>query len=67
LLVAHGEGDVPYYTRQAETLKAALCAQQRCPIFVTLKGHSHMSEIYSVNTSDTSLTQPLLAFIKSGQ
>jgi triacylglycerol lipase len=67
LLVAHGEGDVPYYTCQAETLKAALCAQQRCPILVTLKGHSHMSEIDSVNTSDTSLTEPLLAFIKSGQ
>jgi len=64
LLVAHGEIDVPYYIDQAETLKAAMCARNRCPTFVVLKGQSHMSEIYSVNTEDTTLTDTILAFVK---
>jgi acetyl esterase/lipase len=64
LLVAHGEVDAPYYIKQADMLKAALCGQGRCPTFVALKNHSHMSEIYAVNTADTSLTEPIAAFVK---
>lgn len=63
LLVTHGEVDPPYYTGQAEGLKAALCGRQRCPTFVTLGGHGHMSEVYSINTPDTSLTGPIAAFV----
>jgi triacylglycerol lipase len=63
LLVAHAEIDVPYYIDQAETLKAARCARQNCPTFVVLKDHSHMSEIYAVNTGDTTLTDEILAFV----
>lgn len=64
LLIAHGEIDVPYYIDQAETLKTAMCAEKRCPAFVVLKGQSHMSEIYSVNTDDTTLTDAVLAFLR---
>ncbi|WP_271568813.1 alpha/beta hydrolase [Bradyrhizobium sp. CCBAU 11386] len=64
LLVAHGGVDVPYYIDQAETLKAAMCAENRCPRFVALKGHSHMSEVYSINTGDTTLTEAVLAFVR---
>ena len=63
LLVAHAAIDVPYYIDQAETLKAARCARQNCPAFVVLKDHSHMSEIYSVNTDDTTLSDEILAFV----
>lgn len=63
LLLAHGEIDVPYYIEQAHVLRDALCAFNRCPVVVALKGHSHMSEIYALNTSDTALAMPILEFI----
>lgn len=65
LLVAHGEMDVPYYINQAEALKVGLCRESRCPTFVSLKGQSHMSEIYGLNTADTSLSEPMRSFIES--
>lgn len=65
LLIAHGQLDVPYYVNQAETLKARLCRESKCPTFVSLSGQSHMSEIYGLNTADTSLSEPLRSFIES--
>ena len=65
LLVAHGELDVPYYIDQAEALKTRLCRESRCPRFVSLRGQSHMSEIYGLNTMDTALSEPMLSFIES--
>jgi triacylglycerol lipase len=64
LLVAHGELDVPYYISQAEALRASLCRDSRCPTFVSLGGQSHMSEIYGLNTMDTTLSEPMRAFIQ---
>jgi acetyl esterase/lipase len=65
LMIAHGELDVPYYTNQAEALKARLCRESRCPMFVSLNGQSHMSEIYGLNTADTSLSEPMRTFIEA--
>ena len=65
LFVAHGEFDVPYYIDQAQTLKTALCAANHCPAFAVLNNQSHMSEIYSVNTDDTTLTDNINSFVKS--
>jgi len=65
LLIAHGELDVPYYVNQAEALKARLCRESKCPTFVSLSGQSHMSEIYGLNTTDTSLSEPMRWFIES--
>jgi acetyl esterase/lipase len=65
LLIAHGELDVPYYVNQAEALKAGLCREGRCPTFVSLSGQSHMSEIYGLNTKDTSLSEPMRSFIEA--
>jgi triacylglycerol lipase len=65
LLVAHGELDVPYYISQAEALRASICRESRCPTFVSLDGQSHMSEIYGVNTMDTTLSEPMRSFIGS--
>jgi triacylglycerol lipase len=36
----------------------------RCPRLVALARHSHMSEVYAINTDDTALSGPLLAFVK---
>jgi hypothetical protein len=65
MLIAHGELDVPYYVNQAEALKARLCRESKCPTFVSLSGQSHMSEIYGLNTTDTSLSGPMRSFIES--
>jgi len=65
LLIAHGELDVPYYVNQAEVLKARLCRESKCPTFVSVSGESHMSEIYGLNTTDTSLSEPMRSFIES--
>ena len=46
-------------------MKDALCRAGRCPRFVMLSNHSHMSEIYSVNTADTGLTTEIVRFVKS--
>src|SRR5437762_5270861 len=65
LLIAHGELDVPYYVNRAEALKARLCRESKCPTFVSLSGQSHISEIYGLNTTDTSLSEPMRSFIVS--
>lgn len=67
LFVAHGELDPPNFVAQSELANKTLCAAQKCPRFVRLADHSHMSEVYAVGTADTSLTQEILAFTRSVQ
>jgi acetyl esterase/lipase len=63
LFVTYAEVDGPYYVSQSENLKKALCGAQRCPVFSILPGHSHMSEILSINTDDTVLSDQILRFV----
>jgi acetyl esterase/lipase len=49
----------------AETLRDQLCAAKHCPQYVLLKDHSHISEVMSPGTADTSVTGPILKWIKS--
>jgi triacylglycerol lipase len=65
VLFAVAQYDTPDFNRQADILKEAFCAAGRCPSILMLTNHSHMSEIYSVNTSDTGLTDAVLAFIRA--
>jgi len=65
LLVAYGELDPPPFIAQSQRLNDALCARNRCPQRVFLAGHSHISEMYAVNTSDTNLSAPVLAFVRA--
>lgn len=67
LLVAHAGLDPQPYIDQAKLLNEALCARGRCPRFVELKPHSHMSEVYAINTQDRSLAGPIVDFVKSGR
>lgn len=64
ILLAHASLDPPIFVAQAESLRAALCDAGRCPTALVLGGHSHMSEVYAVNTADTALTAPLLEFLR---
>lgn len=62
LFVAHAELDPPNFVEQSELANKTLCAAQKCPRFVRLADHSHISEIYAIGTADTSLTKEILAF-----
>jgi triacylglycerol lipase len=65
LLIAVGGLDTPRAERQADLLNKAACAKQNCPRFVVLPKHSHMSEIFAINTGGQELTRAISGFIKS--
>jgi len=68
LLVVHAELDPPIFIRQFEELKDRLCAAPRgCARTAVLARHSHISEVYAVNTEDTALTDQILAFVVEGK
>jgi dipeptidyl aminopeptidase/acylaminoacyl peptidase len=65
LLISHTEVDLPDAIVQADNVKKALCGVGKCPTYLELKDHSHMSQNYSVGTSDVSLSGPALQFIRA--
>ncbi len=67
LMVVNAEIDPPAFFAQGNLLNDALCARGKCPRRVVLKGHSHMSEVYAIDTSDRSLADPLFDFVKAGR
>jgi BD-FAE protein len=60
-----GEIDPPNIINFDEALKAAMCKAGRCPASAVFKDHSHMSLVFSPNTADTSVTAPILKWMKS--
>ncbi|HEX4025716.1 MAG TPA: carboxylesterase family protein [Steroidobacteraceae bacterium] len=48
-----------------KALDQALCAAGRshCPTLLVAKGHSHMSMVFSIDSPDTTVSGPVLAFI----
>jgi hypothetical protein len=49
-------------------LKQATCKRPSgCARTFMLPQHSHMSEVYAINTADTRLTDEVLEFVKSGK
>jgi acetyl esterase/lipase len=68
MMLVAAELDPPNFVQQFDLLKEASCKRASgCARAVLLPQHSHMSEMYSVNTADTRLTDPLLDFIKTGK
>jgi triacylglycerol lipase len=63
MLLAYAELDPSDFHRQAEQAHTVLCEARRCPPLVQLQGHSHMSEVYAINTADSSLTDTLRRFV----
>jgi len=68
VLIAAAELDPPLFVDQFNRLKDARCkAAGGCAHAVLLPQHSHMSEVYSINTSDDRLTREILEFVASGK
>jgi triacylglycerol lipase len=65
--VGSAELDPMGFERQALQLQEALCKLNRCPTFVRFIGHSHMSDVYSINTSDETVGSAMLAFIRAAR
>ena len=68
LMIASSELDPPGFVEQFKLLKEASCkAPAGCAHAVMLPQHSHMSEVYSINTADTRLTDEILDFATTGK
>jgi len=63
MMLAYADLDPQDFQQQAEQAHTALCRAGNCPPLLKLTDHSHMSEVYSINTSDTSFTDALRAFV----
>jgi hypothetical protein len=60
-----GELDPPTMGAFIDTLKDQLCKAGHCPTVALFKDHSHMSEVFSPNTADVSVSGPILKWMKS--
>jgi triacylglycerol lipase len=65
LMVVYGGLDPAPFIEQSKLLNDALCAAGKCPRLLYLPAHSHMSEVYSINTADKSVSEPIFDFAKS--
>ena len=68
LMITAAELDPPPFHREFNLLKDAACKAARgCPHAFMLPQHSHMSEVYAINTADTRLADQILEFVKAGK
>jgi triacylglycerol lipase len=56
LLIVYADLDPQDFHSQSGHLNTALCNAGRCQGLYKLMGHSHMSEVYSINSADTTVT-----------
>jgi acetyl esterase/lipase len=68
LMITAAELDPPPFVAQQNLLKDGLCKSEHgCAHAFMLPQHSHMSEVYSINTADTRLTKEILDFVKTSK
>lgn len=68
LMFSAAELDPPRFVEQFELVKQATCkGASGCARTFMLAQHSHMSEVYAINTADTRLTDEILGFVKAGK
>ena len=68
LMAASSELDLQGFVKQLDHFREATCKRASgCARTVMLPQHNHMSEVYSINTADTRLTDQILEFVKSGK
>lgn len=66
LMIVTAEFDAPVFLQQFGLLKEAACeGPNGCIRSVVLPRHDHMSQVYSINTADTRLTDQILDFAKT--
>ncbi len=63
--VSAAELDPPNVIAFAETLRDELTKAGHKPTYILFKDHSHISEVMSPDTGDTSVTGPILKWMKS--
>jgi triacylglycerol lipase len=62
-MIAAAELDPPDFVQQFELFRDAACKRPSgCITAGLLPQHSHMSEVYSINTDDTGLTSEIFTF-----
>ncbi|MFZ2158063.1 MAG: alpha/beta hydrolase [Bradyrhizobium sp.] len=68
LMLAVAELDPAGFVLQFDLAKQTTCKRPSgCARALLVPQHSHMSEVYSINTSDTRLTGEILDFVKTGK
>ena len=68
LMITAAELDPPRFIEQYEQAKQATCkGTNGCARTFMLPQHSHMSEVYAINTADSRLTDEILEFVKTGK
>jgi len=68
LMFAAPELDLSYFIQQFDLMKGATCkGANGCARSVLLAQHSHMSEVFAINTDDTRLTDQILEFVRNGK
>ncbi|WP_275194340.1 hypothetical protein [Bradyrhizobium sp. CSA207] len=68
LMTVAAELDPAGFAQQFDMLKRASCARASgCMRAVMLPQHSHMSEVYSINTADARLGSEIVDFAKMGK
>jgi acetyl esterase/lipase len=68
LMMVAAELDPPDFVQQLDLMKETTCKQASgCARTVLLPQHTHMSEVYSINTADTRLTDQILEFVRNGK
>ncbi len=66
LLITYAEFDLLQMQVQAGELFARLVSHHRfAPELHVIRGHNHLTQVYSINTGDTSLSAPVLRFLRS--
>jgi triacylglycerol lipase len=65
LFVTRAELDPPQIADASERLNKALCDAGRCPaVFLRTQGHNHMSQVYTVNTEERTISDEIAAFVR---
>jgi len=68
LMFAAAELDPSFFHQQLSLMNGMICESAKgCARSVLLPQHSHMSEVYAINTADTRLTDQILEFVKTGK
>jgi triacylglycerol lipase len=68
LMFATAELDLSFFIQQFNLMREATCKSAKgCARSSMLPQHSHVSEVYAINTDDTRLTNQILEFVKNGK
>ena len=65
LLLAAADGDPLDRPEYVTLIHDALCKSNHCPATLSIKGHDHFSEVFSINTLDQSVSGPVLEWLRS--